>query len=137
MQNKASKTRSVNIAFVADAELLRRLVVVLAEVSKALEYTVKYSDGTTVHCGDIKDIIKQPNSKPHSIVSVTAAVDESRGQSGYVILRALPPSSPSVEYTINGSQRNVIYLADQLDVGLPPYGSVQQPSIEIKGLVNI
>lgn len=105
----------MNIAFVADAELLRRLQVVLAEVSKALEYTVKYSDGTTVHYPDIEDVINQPNAKPHSIVAVTAAVEESNGQSGYVILRAMPSSSPSVEYTINGSQRNVIYFADQLD----------------------
>ena len=115
MENKASKTRSVNIAFVADAELLRRLEVVLAEVSKALEYMVKYSDGTTVHYRDIEDVINQPNAKRHSIVAVTAAVEESKGQSGYVILRAMPSTSPSVEYTINGSQRNVIYLADQLD----------------------
>ena len=105
----------MNIAFVADAELLRRLEVVLTEVSKALEYTVKYSDGTTVHYSNIEDIIKQPNAKPHSIVSVTAAAEGSKGQSGYVILRAMPPSSPSLEYTINGSQRNVIYVADQLD----------------------
>ena len=74
MEDKASKTRSVNIAFVADAELLRRLEVVLAEVSKALEYMVKYSDGTTVHYPDIEDVINQPNAKRHSIVAVTAAV---------------------------------------------------------------
>ena len=115
MENRASKTHSVNIAFVADAELLRRLEVVLGEVSKALEYTVKYSDGTTVHYRDIEDVINQPNAKRHSIVAVTAAAEESKGQSGYVILRAVPSSSPSIEYTINGSQRNVIYFADQLD----------------------
>ncbi len=92
MENRASKTRSVNIAFVADAELLRRLEMVLAE-SKALEYTVKYSDGTTVHYSDIEDIIKQPNAKPHSIVSVTAAAEDPKGQSGYVILRAMRPYS--------------------------------------------
>jgi len=92
MENRASKTRSVNIAFFADAELLRRLEVVLAE-SKAPEYAVKYSDGTTVHYSNIEDIIKQPNAKPHSIVSVTAAAEDSKGQSGYVILRAMRPYS--------------------------------------------
>jgi hypothetical protein len=140
MENRASKTRSLNIAFVVDEELLRRLEVVLTEVSKALEYTVKYSDGTTVHYSDIEDIIKQPNVKPHSIISVTAAADDSNGQSGYIILRAIPPSSPSVEYTINGSQRNVIYVADQLDdwiAALRQWFSPFRTSILGSGLITI
>jgi len=45
MENEASKTRSLDMAFVADAELLKRLDVVLSEVADKREYTVKFSDG--------------------------------------------------------------------------------------------
>lgn len=39
MKNEASKTRTLDIAFVIDAENLRRLAVILGETSDKLEYT--------------------------------------------------------------------------------------------------
>jgi len=114
MENEASKTRTLDVAFVADAELLRRLEVVLREVDAAtLEYAVKFSDGSTVTYSDIEEVIAQPNSSRRSIVSVIAGAQGRAGRSAYVTLRDNP--SPSVEYTVNGRQRDVIYFADKLD----------------------
>src|SRR5712691_5229966 len=141
MKNKASKTRSLKIAFVVNADHLRRLGTVLGEASKQLEYTVGFSDGTSVRYADVEDIIKLPNSKEHSITSLIAGTPEeknlsdiqympSKGQmampstevavappsTAYVTLRkSNPAEAPSVEYTITGSQRNVVYLGAQLD----------------------
>lgn len=112
-RNEASKTRTLDIAFVVDANLLRRLAVILGEISNKLEYTVKYSGGTSVHYNNIEDVIGQPNSKERSIVSLIAGPVDERSQSAYVNLKKI--GSPSLEYTINGTQRDVIYFADQLD----------------------
>jgi len=114
MENEASKTRSLNIAFVADAHLLRRLESMLKEVdASTLEYAVKFSDGSTVKYDDIEEIIAQPNSRRHAIVSLIAGVEGHAGRSASVTLRDSP--SPSVEYTVNGRQRDVTYVADKLD----------------------
>jgi hypothetical protein len=141
MKNQASKTRSLKIGFVVNADLLRRLDTVLGEVSDQLEYSVGFSDGTNVQYSDVEDIIKLPNSKEHSITSLIAGTPEERtlddarylpgkGQLGvpnidvaatppstaYVTLRkSNPAESPSVEYTITGPQRTVVYLGAQLD----------------------
>lgn len=72
MQNEASKTRTLNIAFVVTPDLLKRLAVILGETSDFLEYTVKYSDGTSVHYDKIEDVIGQSNSDRRSIVSLIA-----------------------------------------------------------------
>lgn len=111
--NEASKTRTLDIAFVVDAEHLRRLAVILTETSDKLEYTVTYSDGTNVHYGDIEDIIGQSNSNERSIVSLIAGTADERFKSAFVNLKK--DGSPSLEYTVHGSQRDVIYCANQLD----------------------
>jgi hypothetical protein len=119
MQNEASKTRTLNIAFVVTPDLLKRLAVILGETSDFLEYTVKYSNGTSVHYEKIEEVIGQPNSDKRSIVSLIAGtanetpVANQTIKSAYVNLKK--DDFPSVEYTINGEQRDVIYFADQLD----------------------
>jgi hypothetical protein len=113
MRNEASKTRTLDIAFVVNAELLRRLAEILGETSHELEYTAKFSNGTSVRYDDIEEVIGQPNSDQRSIVSVIAGTGDEKSKSAYVVLKRT--DSPSVEYTINGSQRDVIYFADQLD----------------------
>ncbi len=141
MKNEASKTRSLKIAFVVNADHFRRLATVLGEASKQLEYTVGFSDGTSVRYDNVEDIIKLPNSSEHSITSLIAGTPEektlsdimympSKGQVGvpstevavappstaYVTLRkSNPAEAPSVEYTITGTQRTVVYLGAQLD----------------------
>ncbi len=60
MRNEASKTRSLDIAFVVTPDLLKGLEVILGETSDTLEYTVKFSDGTSVHYNKIDDVIGQP-----------------------------------------------------------------------------
>ena len=115
MKNEASKTRSLKIAFVVNADHLRRLDTVLSEASKQLEYTVGFSDGTSVRYGDVEDIIKLPNSSEHSITSLIAGTPEEGNQTAFVTLRKSDPESPTVEYTLSGPQRNVVYLAAQLD----------------------
>ncbi len=112
MENKAAKTRAIEIAFIVDADLLRRLETILKEVGGTLEYTVKFSDGSSVQYADMKDVIDQPNSARRAIASLIAGASGD-GQSAYVTLRNNP--APPVEYTVNGSQRNVIYFGDQLD----------------------
>jgi hypothetical protein len=112
MKNEASKTRTLDIAFVVDADLLKRLEVILKETSEALEYTITFSDGTSVHYGDMKGIIGLPNSDQRSIVSLIAGTAGEKSKSGFVSLKK---DSPSLEYTIYGSQRDVVYFASQLD----------------------
>ena len=113
MDNEASKTRSLDIAFVVTPDLLKRLAVILGETSDTLEYTAKFSDGTSVHYDKIDDVIGQPNSDERSIVSLIAGTADETVKSAYVNLKK--NESPSLEYTINGAQRDVIYFADQLD----------------------
>ncbi len=113
MRNEASKTRTLNIAFVVTPDLLKRLAVILGETSDTLEYTAKFSDGTSVHYNEIEDVIGQPNSYERSIVSLIAGTTDETVKSAYVNLKK--NDSPSLEYTINGAQRDVIYFADQLD----------------------
>jgi hypothetical protein len=141
MRNEAEKTRSLKIAFVVNADHLRHLARVLGKVSKQVEYTVGFSDGTNVRYADVEEVIDQPNSGEHSITSLIAGTPEektlddirympSTGGPGvpstkvavgppptaYVTLRKSNPSeSPSVEYTISGTQGTVVHLAGQLD----------------------
>jgi hypothetical protein len=113
MKNEASKTRSLDIAFVVTPDLLKRLAIILEETSDVLEYTAKFSDGTSVHYDKIEDVIEQPNSDERSIVSLIAGTAGENMKSAFVNLKE--NDSPSLEYTINGAQRDVIYFADQLD----------------------
>jgi hypothetical protein len=113
MEYPASKTRALDIAFVVDADTLKRLAAILGGMSAPLEYTVKFSDGTSVRYDNIEDVIGQPNSSKRSIVSLIAGTADEKVKSAYVNLKKT--SSPSLEYTINGTQHDVIYLADQLD----------------------
>jgi hypothetical protein len=113
MKNEASKTRTLDIAFVVTPELLKQLAVILGETSDTLEYTAKFSDGTSVHYDKIEDVLGQPNSDERSIVSLIAGTADEAVKSAYVNLKK--NDSPSLEYTINGAQRDVIYFADQLD----------------------
>src|SRR5258708_23590547 len=93
VKNEASKTRSLKIAFVVNADHLRRLATVLGEASKQLEYTVGFSDGTSVHYNDVDDIIKLPNSNEHSIISLIAGTPEAGNQTAFVTLRQSDPES--------------------------------------------
>lgn len=113
MKNEASKTRSLDIAFVVDAELLNRLAEILGETSDTLEYTVKYSDGTSVRYADMQEITGQPNSNQRSMVSLIAGTAGEKPKSAFVNLKK--DDSPSLEYTVFGTQRDVIYFANQLD----------------------
>jgi hypothetical protein len=113
MEYPASKTRALNIAFVVNAEHLRRLTEILGERSEKLEYTVKFTDGTSVRYGKVEEVVRQPNSNKRSIVSLIVGPAERTAKSAYVNLKK--SDSPSLEYTIDGTQRDVVYFADKLD----------------------
>jgi len=113
MENEASKTRTSNIGFLVDEESLRRLQSLLKEVNGSPEYKVKFSDGSTVRYTDVKEIISQSNSDRRFIVAVIASVEGHPRKSAFLTMRDDP--LPSVEYTIRGPQRDVIYFADKLD----------------------
>lgn len=118
METEASKTRSFAIAFLVDAEDLRQLQNVLTEVGDSLEYQVTFSDGHTRQFHDVEEIIKQPNSRDCSIGSLIAGVTGRRKQSAYVVLSTLGDeglTSPSVEYTINGTHRDIVFWGNKLD----------------------
>jgi hypothetical protein len=115
MRNESSKNRSLRIAFVVNAELLRRLDTIIREASGAPDYTVGFSDGTNVHYNDVEEIVRQPNSNERSIISLIAGTPETGEQTAFVTLRNADAESPSVEYTITGPQRTVVYLGAQLD----------------------
>jgi hypothetical protein len=116
MENRASKNRPQRIAFVLTPALLDRLVVVLSEASEDLEFTVKFVDGTTVEYDGVQKITQLPNSNHRSIVSLIAGTAGDARTSVNVVLKAKAEGDePSVEYTVGGTQRNVVYLSDQLD----------------------
>jgi hypothetical protein len=115
MEYPTSKTRSLNIAFVVNAEHLRNLAEILGENAQPLEYKVKFCDDTSVLYSDIEEVIKQPNSSKRSIISLIAGPSHYPVKSAHVNLKSTSYVSESVEYTINGRQRDVFYLADKLD----------------------
>jgi hypothetical protein len=114
MENEASKTRASNIAFLVDANALTNLENnILSEIKGTLEYKVKFSDGSTIKYPDADSIVGQPNSENRFIISILASVAGQPKCSAYVNLRSNP--EPPVEYTVNGPQRDVIYLSAKLD----------------------
>jgi hypothetical protein len=135
MENEASKTRSLNIAFHADTEGLESLERVLSELKGAQEYQVRFSDGSTVKYLDVKDIVAQPNSGRRFIVAVIASVEGRAGHSAFVTVRDDP--EPSVEYTINGPQKDVIYFADKLDDWIASCRQWYSPFFSTLGVVPV
>jgi hypothetical protein len=117
MENRASKNRPINIAFVLTPELLKRLAMILKEASERLEFTVKFADGTSVDYERVDEIIEQPNSDRRSIIGVIAGTAENASPSANIVLKSKFASleEPSIEYTLSGPQRSVVYLSDQLD----------------------
>jgi hypothetical protein len=142
VKNEASKTRSLKIAFIVNADHLRHLARVLGEASEQLEYTVGFSDGASMRYGDVEDIVKLPNSGERSITSLIVGTPEeitlddiryvpksagpgvpstkvavSPPSTAYVTLRkSNPAEAPSLEYTITSPQwGTVVYLGAELD----------------------
>jgi hypothetical protein len=128
MKTEASKTRSLEIAFVVSASDLEQLENILREIGDTFEYQVRFSDGHTLQYHDIADVLKQQNSQTRSIVSVIAGVTGPGKRSAYVVLKdgksshtSYQPfnnrsvSLPSIEYTVNGTQKDAIYVGDKLD----------------------
>ena len=114
MENDASKTRTLNVAFLVDADSLKNLECnILSEIKGTLEYKVKFSDGSTIKYPDVDSIVRQPNSDNRFIVSILASVEGHPRHSAYFTLRNEP--EPPVEYTVSGPQRDVIYLSAKLD----------------------
>jgi len=112
MENETSKTRSLKVAFLLDPTSLKNLQTLLSELQGTIEYRVKFSDGTTIKY-DMDEIIGQPNAGRKSIVGVTVSVEGQPGHSMFLTMRGDP--EPSVEYTLRGVQRDVVYFADKLD----------------------
>jgi hypothetical protein len=113
MENETSKNRPLKVAFLLDPTSLTNLQTMLSEIKGPIEYRVKFSDGSTVKYGDVKEIIDQPNAGQRSIVSVMTSV-EGDGRSIFLGMRGDP--EPSVEYTLAGVQRDVSYFSEKLDV---------------------
>jgi hypothetical protein len=113
MENETSKTRSLKVAFLLDPDSLRSLQTLLSEIKGALEYRVKFSDGSTIKYGDVDDIITQPNAGRKFITAIIASVEGQPGHSIFLTMRGDP--EPSVEYSLMGVQRDVFYFADKLD----------------------
>jgi hypothetical protein len=112
MENETTKNRQLKSAFMLDPTSLRTLQTILSEIHGPVEYRVKFSDGSTVRYADIEEIVSQPNSGGRSIVSVISSVS-GEGRTAFLGMRGDP--EPSVEYTLTGRQRDVIYFADKLD----------------------
>jgi hypothetical protein len=112
MQNDTSKTRSLKVAFLLDLTSLNNLQTLLLEIQGDIEYKVKFSDGTTVKY-DVNEVIGQPNAGRKSIIGVTVSVAGQPGRSLFLRMRGDP--EPSVEYTLTGTQQEVIYFSDKLD----------------------
>jgi hypothetical protein len=112
MENETSKTRSLKTAFLLDPESLRRLQTLLAEADGATEYRVKFDDGTTVKYDLVDEVIGQPNAGKKFIVGLITIAGR-QGRSISLTMRGDP--EPSVEHTMTGVQRDVVYFSDKLD----------------------
>jgi hypothetical protein len=112
MENETTKNRQLKSAFLLESTSLRSLQTILSEIHGPVEYRVKFSDGSTVKYGSVEEIVGQPNSGTRSIVSVISSVG-GEGRTAFLGMRGDP--EPSVEYTLTGAQRDVIYFADKLD----------------------
>lgn len=110
---QTTKIRPLNIAFVLDAGSLKQLAAMLSEAARYLQFTITFADGTTVRYPVIEEVIEQPNPTNNAIVSLIAGTPTEEAQSCYVVFRGKP--MPTVEYTINGPQERVVYLAHKLD----------------------
>jgi hypothetical protein len=123
MDYPATKNRPMNVAFVLDDEALRRLPVLLEEAGKsarqqivgpdAPQYTVQFADGVSVPFQDIEEVIRQSNAPDRPIVSLTATTQRGFAAGAYVVMRGEP--DPTIEYTIRGPQKDVIYLGAKFD----------------------
>jgi hypothetical protein len=89
------------------------LATVLGESGRDLQYTVTWADGTSVPYPDIEEVVQQPNSKENPIIALIAGTPQEASQSAYIVFKKNP--EPTVEYTINGPQHKVVYLAHKLD----------------------
>lgn len=113
----------MKVAFVLDAEALRRLSVLLEEAGTigrqqvvgldAPQYTVQFADGVSVPFRDVEEVIGQSNAPDRPIVSLMAATLRGPAEGAYVVLRGEP--DPTIEYTIRGPQKEVIYLGAKFD----------------------
>lgn len=112
MENETSKTRSLKTAFLLDPESLRRLQALLAEADGATEYRAKFDDGSIVKYDLVDDIIGQPNAGKKFIVGL---ITSAGGQGRSISLTMRGDPEPSVEYTMSGVQRDVVYFSDKLD----------------------
>jgi hypothetical protein len=112
MENETSKTRSLKTAFLLDPESLRRLQALLAEADGATEYRVKFDDGSTVKYDLVDEVIGQRNAGKKFIVGLITGAG-GQGRSISLTMRGDP--EPSVEYTMSGVQRDVVYFSDKLD----------------------
>jgi len=122
MDTEASKSRSLELAFVLNGEDVRRLESLLKEIGDSIEYQVKFSDGHALQYHSADEILKLSNSSARCIVSFIAGVKGRAKQSAYVVLKERitqssggNSQSPTIEYTINGTQKDVIYFGDKLD----------------------
>jgi hypothetical protein len=113
MENDTSKNRQLKVAFLLDPDDLRNLQTLSSEIQGAIEYRVKFSDGSTIRYGDVDEIITQSNAGEKFIVAVTVSVDGESGRSLFLTMRGAP--EPSVEYILAGTQRDVGYFSDKLD----------------------
>lgn len=110
---QTTKIRPLNIAFVLNEKSLKQLKTVLSDAASNLQFSVTFSDGTTVRYRTIDEVIELPNPASNPIVSLIAGTPTEEAQSCYIVFRGKP--APTVEYTISGQQERVVYLAHKFD----------------------
>lgn len=110
---RTTKIRPLDIAFVLDAASLNQLATILSEAARDLQFTITFADGTTVRYPVVREVVEQPNPTRNAIVSLIGGTPTEDPQSCYIVFRNKP--TPTVEYTINGPQERVVYLANKLD----------------------
>ena len=109
MEAEASKTRSLDIAFLVDADHLRQLENVLREVGDSVEYQMRFSDGHALQCRSLEEVLKQPNSRARAVISLIAGVTGRGKQSAYVVLKDAPAQSGSVLSSESSASPSVEY----------------------------
>lgn len=114
MAIRTSKSQSFKIAFVLDESLLRSITNLLQEVSQEIEYHVGCSDGSSIQCTSLEEVLQVPNSKERQITYIVLITPLGKAPSIRLRFRGRP-FDDSIEYEVSGDEKSTFFVSDKLD----------------------
>ncbi|WP_375761461.1 hypothetical protein [Corallococcus exercitus] len=111
----ATKKREFRTAFIIDEPSMEKLDQILSEFGPR-SYSISYTDGLTLNCGDSRGFKQQPNNSNNQIIEILVSTPWQSTQRAAVRLRK-PENSEvsSIDYDIAGEEKDVFILSGKLD----------------------